>query len=281
MKKLSLVLKIAGVVLLTAVAFLTVSCSSAGSVGGFDETLQGSYYLQDLDSYGEWIHIDNYGNVWRPYAVNDWMPFDNGHWTYADGNWTWVSYEPFGWIVYHYGDWYDDPFYGWVWIPGDGEWSPANVVWLNYGDYIGWAPRPPHGIVYGRPWERNENRYWHVVRVTDFTKDNIRDYRVTNITRDNNGGREVITRPPDRQFIERNIGKQIPEVRIQRQPVKLPEATVQREPVRVPARKIERMNLPQQENRRVEQNSPRVRKEVLVPRDEFHRQQNEKGKNKK
>jgi hypothetical protein len=36
------------------------------------------------------------------------------------------------------------------------------------------------------------------------------------------------------------------------------------------------MNLPQTENKKVEQNTERVRKDVLVPRNQYQKQQNEK-----
>ena len=35
----------------------------------------------------------------------DWAPYTDGYWAYTDGGWTWVSYEEFGGIVYHYGRW--------------------------------------------------------------------------------------------------------------------------------------------------------------------------------
>jgi hypothetical protein len=249
--------------------FLFQSCAFSGYVSETDGTTNSSYNLADLNNYGYWINTNSYGKVWHPYAVNNWMPFDNGHWSYIDGNWTWVSYEPFGWIVYHYGDWYDDPTYGWVWIPSNDSWSPANVNWINYGNYIGWAPLGPRGVAYGYPWERNYSRYWHVVRENDFTKDNIRDYRVTNVIRDENGGRAILNRPPDRQIIEKNIGRPIPEVRMQREQVNLPD------------RNIERMNLPREENQRIEQNSSRIRRDVLVPREKFRSQQDERNSRRK
>ncbi len=244
--------------------FLLASCATLDSQSNLDGNVQGGYNLSDLNSYGDWVNTNSYGRVWRPFVVDNWMPFDNGHWAYANGDWTWISYEPFGWIVYHYGYWYDDPSYGWVWVPSDGNWSPANVMWIDYGNYIGWAPRPPRGVTYGYPWERNQNRYWHVVKSDDFTKDNIRDYRVTNLIRNENDGREILNRPPNRQLIERNIGRPIPEVKMQREPIKMRD------------RNIERMNLPQQENQRVEKNSPRVRRDVLVPRERFQKQQIER-----
>jgi len=41
------------------------------------------------------------------------------------------------------------------------------------------------------------------------------------------------------------------------------------------------MNLPPEEHQRVEQRVPHVRSEVLVPRDEFHRQFSERKKSNK
>jgi hypothetical protein len=262
MKKKNALIKLSVVLSSLFILFLITGCSTTEMQSNTTDYNQQSYNIDDLNSYGAWVQIDGYGRAWYPYAVNGWMPFDNGHWVYSDtGNWTWVSYEPFGWIVYHYGYWYDDSIYGWVWIPGDGAWSPANVLWTNYGDYIGWAPLPPRGVVYGRPWDKDQGRYWHIVRRNDFTKENIRNYRVTNLIGNESGGREIIDRQPARQLVERSIGRSVPEVRIQRQIIKLPK------------RNIERMDLPQQEKTRVDQNTNRVRKEVLVPREEFQKQQ--------
>lgn len=244
--------------------FVLESCATWDNQGNINGNVWIGYNLSDLNNYGDWVNTNSYGRAWRPFVVNNWMPFDNGHWAYANGNWTWVSYEPFGWIVYHYGYWYDDPFYGWVWIPSDGNWTPANVMWFDYGNYIGWAPLPPRGITYGYPWERDQNKFWHVVRSDDFTKDNIRDYRVTNLIRDENGGRKIFNRPPERQIIERNFGRPISEVNMPHETIKLRD------------RNIERMNLPQQENQRVEKNSPRVRRDILVPRERFQKQQIER-----
>ena len=153
MKNANSLLKISILFISSIMLVLFTSCSSLQFQNNVNETGWEKYNLEELNSYGEWVNINKYGNVWRPYVVNNWMPFDNGHWSYADGNWTWISYEPFGWIVYHYGNWYDDPFYGWVWIPSDDAWSPARVLWMDYDDYVGWAPMPLSGIEYGNPWE--------------------------------------------------------------------------------------------------------------------------------
>jgi hypothetical protein len=101
------------------------------------------FFYDDLASYGHWIQRPRYGWVWTPrVAVASWRPYQYGHWVWTDLGWTWVSDEPFGWATYHYGRWYDDPDYGWEWIPGD-QWAPAWVDWQAGNDYVGWAPLPP------------------------------------------------------------------------------------------------------------------------------------------
>jgi hypothetical protein len=74
--------------------------------------------------------------------VSDWRPYWYGHWVYTDVGWTWASDEPWGWAVYHYGRWFYDPIYGWVWVPGT-VWGPAWVDWRWSDDCVGWAPLPP------------------------------------------------------------------------------------------------------------------------------------------
>src|SRR6185312_2053831 len=101
------------------------------------------FFYDDLASYGNWVQRPRYGWVWTPrVAVAAWRPYQYGHWVWTDLGWTWVSDEPFGWATYHYGRWYDDPDYGWGWVPGD-QWAPAWVDWQAGNDYVGWAPLPP------------------------------------------------------------------------------------------------------------------------------------------
>ncbi|HSS48773.1 MAG TPA: DUF6600 domain-containing protein, partial [Thermoanaerobaculia bacterium] len=101
------------------------------------------FFYDDLASYGHWIQRPRYGWVWTPrVAVRSWRPYEYGHWVWTDLGWTWVSDEPFGWATYHYGRWYDDPDYGWEWVPGN-QWAPAWVDWQAGNDYVGWAPLPP------------------------------------------------------------------------------------------------------------------------------------------
>jgi DNA segregation ATPase FtsK/SpoIIIE-like protein len=101
------------------------------------------FFDDDLAAYGNWVQQPSYGWAWRPHAVaRSWRPYRAGHWVMTDEGWTWISNEPYGWATYHYGRWYDDPNYGWEWIPGN-EWAPAWVAWQEGGNYIGWAPLPP------------------------------------------------------------------------------------------------------------------------------------------
>jgi hypothetical protein len=101
------------------------------------------FFYDDLAGYGNWVQQPSYGWAWRPRAVaSSWRPYRAGHWVMTDEGWTWISDEPYGWATYHYGRWYDDPNYGWEWIPGN-EWAPAWVAWQEGDNYIGWAPLPP------------------------------------------------------------------------------------------------------------------------------------------
>ena len=75
--------------------------------------------------------------IWRPYTV--------GHWDDTDQGWCWSSEgreADWGVITYHYGRWYSEPAYGWVWIPGS-VWAPAWVAWRGGDGYCGWYPLPP------------------------------------------------------------------------------------------------------------------------------------------
>jgi hypothetical protein len=102
-----------------------------------------SYFYNTLDPYGEWVQDPDYGYVWHPTNVDDnWAPYTDGYWAFTDGGWTWVSYEDYGGVVYHYGRWAHVPGEGWVWVPGE-TWAPAWVSWRSNDDYVGWAPLPP------------------------------------------------------------------------------------------------------------------------------------------
>jgi hypothetical protein len=102
------------------------------------------YGARALDLWGLWFFYPGYGYVWQPYAAAGWSPFFYGLWDWVPGlGYTWVSFEPWGWLPYHYGRWMLTP-YGWAWVPGYFDWfSPGTVVWMNCGNYVGWAPQQP------------------------------------------------------------------------------------------------------------------------------------------
>ncbi len=96
-------------------------------------------FYQALLPYGHWLTIYGGVTVWHPVFVpENWHPYTEGCWVWTQWGWYWVSDEPFGWIVYHYGRWYYDNFYGWIWFP-DNEWGPAWVEWRSDDEVIGLA----------------------------------------------------------------------------------------------------------------------------------------------
>ena len=105
------------------------------------------YYTgtQDLDAYGKWENVPDYGDVWVPNEADGWAPYRNGNWVYEPYyGWTWVGYEPWGWAPYHYGRWLS---YGnsWAWWPGPVYgwyrpfWAPAYVSFWGWGGGFGFG----------------------------------------------------------------------------------------------------------------------------------------------
>jgi hypothetical protein len=183
-----------------------------------DNSTYPEYNVDDLNQYGDWTNIYPYGRVWCPSVVNNYQPFANGHWSYDGYDWVWVSYEPFGWIVCHYGSWEFSPDLGWYWIPGDEEWTPACVQWIDYGDYVGWAPRRANGRSWTEPWENNNVHPWMVVGKGDFNRENINKYRVPSVNRYDNVN-QIQRRQPDVKTIQRYVKDPIGVVKFEREPV--------------------------------------------------------------
>lgn len=101
------------------------------------------FFYDQLGDYGDWVEVGDYGYGWQPRDVDqDWRPYSDGRWAYTEAGWTWLSEEPYGWAVYHYGRWAQIERKGWVWIPGT-EWAPAWVSWRRSPRHVGWAPLPP------------------------------------------------------------------------------------------------------------------------------------------
>jgi hypothetical protein len=131
--------------------------------------------FNELEYYGQWHHMEPYGWVFRPSVVSEWQPFINGHWIWTQYGWMWVDYDPWGWATSHYGYWTYDFAMGWVWIP-DYTWSPVQVDWVMFDDYICWSPVPPPGTRFKEPWDAD--KAWVSVPVRRFKEQNIADYRV-------------------------------------------------------------------------------------------------------
>ena len=115
----------------------------------------------DLDEYGRWQQIPQYGWAWSPSSVDaDWVPYRAGHWIWQDPwGWSWVSAEPWGWAPYHYGRWIFASS-RWCWVPIGPSvrtvaYSPALVAFVGGGPgfslsissggggFVGWFPLGP------------------------------------------------------------------------------------------------------------------------------------------
>jgi hypothetical protein len=120
---------------------VSVDLNAPGTSVTFDS------FQAPLQPYGDWVVVGGYGQVWRPRVAAGWRPYYYGRWEWTNEGWFWVSDEPWGWATYHYGRWTYDPYYGWVWIPGN-QWAPAWVSWRYSGETVGWAPLAPGYSVY-------------------------------------------------------------------------------------------------------------------------------------
>jgi len=128
----------------TIYAALNADTDLPQSIAGYD----------NLNSYGKWVDVQPYGQVWIPNDVaSDWAPYRDGQWTWTSAyGWTWVSNEPWGWAPYHYGRWFYQTGYGWCWLPPSTDsvpaWEPALVGFFGYGSFssgdFGWVPLAPY-----------------------------------------------------------------------------------------------------------------------------------------
>ena len=147
---------------------------------------------QDLDSYGTWQSVPEYGNVWMPTRVSSgWAPYRDGHWAWVDPwGWTWVDDAPWGFAVSHYGRWAD--IRGrWGWIPGPisarAVYAPALVAFVGGGNFgvsissgnggaVGWFPLGPRDVY--RPAYTVSQRYFTNVNVSNTV---INNTNITNV----------------------------------------------------------------------------------------------------
>ena len=159
----------------------------------------------DLDHYGNWRSVPEYGSVWVPESVpSGWVPYSNGRWSWDPNyQWTWIDDAPWGWAPFHYGRWVYLSGY-WAWAPGPvirhPVYSPALVAFFTVSSGspsgmtssgVGWValswgePVKPWwgepGFV-GRPWWGG----WGGPRViNNVVVRNTTNINVTNITYNN------------------------------------------------------------------------------------------------
>ncbi len=144
---------------------------------------------QDLDAYGRWEEVPDYGPVWFPTRIElGWAPYRHGHWAYVNPwGWTWIDDAPWGFAPFHYGRWAQ--FDGrWAWLPGArGErpcYAPALVAFIGGGGpglAVGWVPLGPHEVF--RPYYPVSDGYLRGVNrghVTNLTQINMTNVTVTN-----------------------------------------------------------------------------------------------------
>lgn len=135
------------------------------------------YY--DLDQYGTWETVSEYGPVWYPVAIPaGWAPYRFGRWAWVEPwGWTWVGVEPWAFCPFHYGRWV---MIGprWAWVPGPvvttfPVYSPALVAFVGGpgfaigigGPPVAWFPLGPREPFF--PWYHHSDHYLERVNVTN------------------------------------------------------------------------------------------------------------------
>jgi hypothetical protein len=149
--------------------------------------------FDDLDAYGRWEEVAEYGPVWYPAGIAlEWVPYRFGRWVWVGPwGWTWVEDEPWGFCPFHYGRWVHIGV-AWGWLPGPivvtPVYAPALVAFVGGPHFslsiaaggvglVAWFPLGPGEPYF--PWYHCRTEYIREVNVT-----NIRN--VTNITNINN-----------------------------------------------------------------------------------------------
>jgi len=176
---------------------------------------QGVVGAEDLDDYGTWRTMPDYGTVWVPdRAPRDWAPYHDGHWAWVDPwGWTWIDDQPYGYAVSHYGRWVRAPD-TWAWVPAPVEerpvYAPALVAFvgavLAFGGHsdpgVGWFPLAPHEAY--RPPYRASPTYITRVNVSNtvINQTNIVNNNITNIRYVNRNVPGAMVAMPARQFAQ-------------------------------------------------------------------------------
>jgi hypothetical protein len=138
---------------------------------------------EDLDTYGTWRRVPDYGNVWMPSRVSaDWAPYRDGHWSWVEPwGWTWIDDAPWGFAPSHYGRWAHLQS-GWAWVPGPAQvqpvYAPALVAFVGGGNLrlsggggnaVAWFPLGPREVY--RPSYTTSREYFERVNTTNTVVD--------------------------------------------------------------------------------------------------------------
>ncbi len=152
---------------------------------------------EDLDDYGTWRTVDEYGPVWVPTVAMGWSPYRDGHWAWiAPWGWTWIDDAPWGFAPFHYGRWVHVRG-DWCWAPGPRHrsplYAPALVGWVGGGGVsigvsiggppIGWFPLGWNEVY--EPSYRHSRGYVQNVNITNI---HVTNTYVTNYI--DGGGRD-------------------------------------------------------------------------------------------
>jgi hypothetical protein len=146
---------------------------------------------EDLDDYGGWRQVPEYGSVWFPHVtVVGWAPYRYGHWAWiSPWGWTWVDDAPWGFAPFHYGRWIFAGG-GWGWVPCPPRavavayvrpvYAPALVAWVGgphfavgvgvgggAGVNVGWFPLGPREVYV--PSYRVSRTYINNVNISNTT----------------------------------------------------------------------------------------------------------------
>jgi hypothetical protein len=163
----------------------------------------------DLDDYGSWNNVPEYGAVWTPRVSAGWVPYRDGRWVWIDPwGWTWVDAAPWGFAPFHYGRWVSLNS-GWGWVPGHfverPVYAPALVAFVGGGGWgmslslgsspVGWfplGPREPYVPAY-----RVSTAYVHRINVPHV---NVTNVNITNVTYVNRNVPGAVTAVPRDAF---------------------------------------------------------------------------------
>jgi len=156
----------------------------------------------DLDDYGGWSDVPEYGHVWYPTQVEaGWAPYRDGHWAWVDPwGWTWVDNAAWGFAPSHYGRWvYTSD--RWGWCPGPVAvrpiYAPALVAFVGGAGFgigvgintgpVGWFPLGPRDVYV--PWYHASHNYFTNVNVRNTTI--VNNTYITNVYNDYSRGRPL------------------------------------------------------------------------------------------